>query len=233
MDSPSSGTSAASLKADAKDAASDLKDAASDKAQDLKHQAADALESRTQQGKKAAVGALGDVVDALHAGADELREHDRDSFARYADMAADQVEQFVGGVRDKSVGEMMDEAERFARRDPGLFIGGAFLLGVFGARFLKASSPDRFDRTAGGSGFGSRRSAGSYGGYAQGAFGNPYGTPNYGQASASPRSNAGSPGSNQGGYQPEMPDPDAKPAQTEADVRAAFGSDSTNSPSRS
>ena len=231
MDSPSSGTSASSLKTDAKDAAADLKDAASDKAQDLKHQAADALESRTQQGKKAAVGALGDVADALHAGADELREHDRDSFARYADMAADQVEQFVGGVRDKSVGEMMDEAERFARRDPGLFIGGAFLLGVFGARFLKASSPDRFDRTAGGSGFGSRRSAAPYGSPTAG-FGADY-RARYGSA---PRyENAGRGVASYQGYgeaQTAMPDPDAQPAQTEADVRAAFGSGSTNSPTR-
>ena len=149
------------VKADAKSAAADLKASATDAARGFKDDATDAAEQRARQGKRAATGALGDVAEALHAASEELRDHDRDQFAQYADRAADQVEQFVGSVRDKSVGELLDEAERFARRDPGLFIGGAFLLGVFGARFLKASSPDRFDRRAGGSGFG-RRTGDSY-----------------------------------------------------------------------
>ena len=131
-------------------------DSAADAARDLKDRAGEAAEERAQQGKRVATDALDDVAGALHAASDDLRDHDRDQFARYADVAADQVEQFVGSVRDKSVGELLDEAERFARRDRDLFIGGAFLLGVFGARFLKASSPDRFDRRAGGSGFGHR-----------------------------------------------------------------------------
>ncbi len=80
-----------------------------------------------------------DASTALHAAGDALHDENRDAFARYAEQAAGQVEQFTSAIRDRSVGEILDEAERFARREPGLFIGGAFLLGIAGARFLKAS----------------------------------------------------------------------------------------------
>jgi hypothetical protein len=35
---------------------------------------------------------------------------------------------------------MIQEVERFARRQPALFLGGAFTLGLIAARFLKSSS---------------------------------------------------------------------------------------------
>jgi hypothetical protein len=37
------------------------------------------------------------------------------------------------------VDDLLREAEEFARRDPALFLGVAFTLGVLGARFLKSS----------------------------------------------------------------------------------------------
>ena len=137
----------------------DVQAEAKAKASELKKKAQDEAEDRLAQGKKKASSALDDVASALHDTGDALRDRDRDAFARYAEAAADQVDQFTGAIRDRSVGEILDEAERFARRDPGLFIGGAFLLGIFGARFLKASSPvggrsgSSYGRThAGGSG---------------------------------------------------------------------------------
>ncbi len=127
----------------AKDAAADAVDTAKDKAGDLVDQAKTAATDRLETGKDQATGLLGDAADALHDTADALREHDNDAFARYADAAADQVAHFTSALRGKSVGELFDEAERFARRDPGLFLGGAFVLGIFGSRFLKAATPQR------------------------------------------------------------------------------------------
>ena len=80
--------------------------------------------------KDQATGVLDDASTALHAAGDALHDENRDAFARYAEQAAGQVEQFTSAIRDRSVGEILDEAERFARREPGLFIGGAFLLGI-------------------------------------------------------------------------------------------------------
>ena len=134
----------------AKSAAEDVADKATDKAKAVAGDAASAAQSTAETGKAQATGALDDVADVLHDTSDSLRDHDRDAFAQYADQAARQVEQFTSAIRDRSVGEILDEAERFARREPGLFVGGAFLLGIFGARFLKADAPGS-DR-AGGSG---------------------------------------------------------------------------------
>ncbi len=144
MDSPSPSRSGGSSDpvAEAKAKASALKDDVKDKAAGLADQAQTEAKERVDAGKQKAAGALENVADALHDTGDALRENDQDAFARYADNAADQLDQFVDGIRDRSVGELFDEAERFARQDPGLFVGGAFLLGIFGARFLKASASD-------------------------------------------------------------------------------------------
>ena len=115
--------------------------------------AADAVEQRKTQ----ATDLLDETAGALHDAADALRDGDHDVFARYAESAADQVAHFTDSIRSKSVGQLLDEAEGFARRDPGLFLSGAFLLGIFGARFVKASAPPRAGRA------GLQRNA-SYGG---------------------------------------------------------------------
>src|SRR5690606_10454289 len=135
-------------------------------ASELKDKVQHEAEDRLAEGKATATGALEDVAGALHQAGDALRERDRDAFARYADAAADQVEQFTHSIRDRNVGEILDEAQRFARRDPGLFIGGAFLLGIVGARFLKASAPrsgyggSDYGRSDYGSGYGGARPRG-------------------------------------------------------------------------
>lgn len=152
---PAGGSSPKNVTAETKAKASGLKDEAQEEAKD-----------RLAEGKSKAAGALEDVADALHDTGDALRDRDRDAFARYADTAAEQVEQFTRSIRDRNVGDLLNEAERFARRDAGLFIGGAFLLGIFGARFLKASAPggnrEDYGRTGyvGGGAGGSRRPSG-------------------------------------------------------------------------
>ena len=64
----------------------------------------------------------------------------------------------------------MHDAQRLARRQPALFVGGAFALGLLGARFLKSSSPEhRYAGYSGerdlssGSGFAERGQAGRFG----------------------------------------------------------------------
>ena len=138
-------------------------DEAKDTAKDLKNKAESAATDKLAHGKDQAAGVLDDVAEALHDTSDSLRDHHQDAFAQFADSAASQVEAFTQAIRGRNVGELLDEAERFARRDSGLFIGGAFLLGIAGARFLKASAPtsSRSFRsgTSSGNAFGSPRPA--------------------------------------------------------------------------
>lgn len=58
---------------------------------------------------------------------------------KYGDSLAEQVEKISHYVEDKDFGELARDAEQFARRNPALFVGGAFALGILAARFLKSS----------------------------------------------------------------------------------------------
>ncbi|HJR60568.1 MAG TPA: hypothetical protein VJ813_14250 [Vicinamibacterales bacterium] len=95
--------------------------------------------------KNRATDGLGSVAQAVRQTTQHLRNEQHDTVARYAEQAADQIERFSQRLREKDVGELMNDAQRLARRQPAMFVGGAFALGLVGARFLKSSSRDRHD----------------------------------------------------------------------------------------
>lgn len=89
------------------------------------------------------------VAQAFRETGQQLRGQDQAAIAQYTDRAAQQLESLAGYLQGRDLGELMDDVERFARREPALFLGGAVAAGLFLARFLKSSSPDR--------GYGNRR----------------------------------------------------------------------------
>ena len=90
--------------------------------------------------KEKATDGLGSVAAMVRQGTQQLRDQRHDTIAGYVDQAADQIEKFSRQLRDKDVGELLDDAQRLARRRPAVFIGSAFAIGVIGARFFKSSS---------------------------------------------------------------------------------------------
>lgn len=96
-------------------------------------------ESAITQQKGRAAESLAAVADAIRKTGLDLRGQEHESLAGYAEKAAAQVERLGDTLRNREVGEIVDDVERFARRQPAVFLGGAFLLGVLAARFLKAS----------------------------------------------------------------------------------------------
>jgi hypothetical protein len=123
--------------------ASEARDAAAGVAREV----ADEVQRRTTARLGEQVGRaaerLGGVSQAVHAVGRQLREQDDDAMAAWAERAAEQVDRFSGYLRGKDVDELLYEGERFARRQPALFLGGAFALGLLAARFLKSSG--RYD----------------------------------------------------------------------------------------
>lgn len=65
-----------------------------------------------------------------------------DMTAKYTDSIAGQVEQVSRYLDGKDLREMANDVERFARRNPVVFLGGAFALGLLAARFLKSGNPN-------------------------------------------------------------------------------------------
>ena len=93
--------------------------------------------------KNRATDGLGSLAEAVRKTSQPLRENNQDTIARYVEQAADQIERVSTRLRERDVSELMQDAQRLARRQPALFIGGAFALGVLAARFLKSSAGDQ------------------------------------------------------------------------------------------
>jgi hypothetical protein len=83
--------------------------------------------------------ALGRVAEAVRSSTQKLRDEQHDTIASYVDKAADQIETWSRRLREKDVNELLSDVQRLARRQPAVFIGSAFALGLVGARFLKSS----------------------------------------------------------------------------------------------
>ena len=114
---------------------------AQEKTKQVMDQAQEKAKSALTDQKSQAAEGLGSVAQAIRQTGETLRQQDQGTFvAQYADKMADQVERFSNQLRDKDVEQFIGDAQDLARRQPGLFIGGAFALGVFLARFIKSSS---------------------------------------------------------------------------------------------
>jgi hypothetical protein len=117
-------------------------DQAKDKAGEVVGQVREQAKSQVAGQKDRAAESLGSVAQALHQTGQQLRDQDNSTVAQYIDTAANQVDRVSGFLRERDLQDIVTEVERFARRQPAVFVGGAALLGMIGARFLR-SSQDR------------------------------------------------------------------------------------------
>ncbi len=100
--------------------------------------------------KDKACRTLDDFAGALHAAARNLKKEEQDFPARYADLAADQVERLSRTLRTREWDGLIADAEGFARRNPGLFMGGAMLAGFLIARAVRgAAAQDDYSASRG------------------------------------------------------------------------------------
>lgn len=131
-------TSGGAGRAQMGDAAEQAKAKAQQLVGDAQHRASEQVQSRLDTQKHRAAESLSGVAQSLHATSQQLQGQ-QDGASRYVRQAADRVENLASHLQDRDVGEIIDEVEDFARRQPAVFLGGAFALGVLGARFLKSS----------------------------------------------------------------------------------------------
>lgn len=137
----SQGSTGQSAVGQVKQTASNVTDQAKEQAGQLADQARTQVTSRISDQKGRAAEGLGSMAEALRQTGQQLRDQDQSGITQYVDQAADQVERLSTYLRENEIGDLVNDVERFARRQPTLFIGGAFTLGLLAARFLKSSSP--------------------------------------------------------------------------------------------
>src|SRR5215212_2781130 len=104
-------------------------------------QARDQMSSRLAGQKDRAAEGLTSIAQALRQTGQQLRDQNQQAVTGYIDGAASQVERVSNYLRQNDLGGLIDDVEEFARRQPALFLGGTFVLGMLGARFLKSSRP--------------------------------------------------------------------------------------------
>jgi hypothetical protein len=107
--------------------------------------------------KDRATEGLGTVAEAVRRSTEVLRTENHETAARFVERAAEQLQNVSTRLRQKDIGEILDDAGRLARRQPAIFIGLSFAAGLLTARFLK-SSQERADRERG---FGGRTAGGA------------------------------------------------------------------------
>ncbi len=93
--------------------------------------------------KESAVSELSTVVNAVRRFGETLNSEGNGPIARFAaqygDKAANSLDQLANYLRDQDPKRLLDDVQKFGRRQPALLIGGAFLLGFAGARVIKSS----------------------------------------------------------------------------------------------
>ncbi|MFC3126107.1 hypothetical protein ACFOD4_13650 [Pseudoroseomonas globiformis] len=126
---------AGDVKAQGQEALADIKDAGADVAAAAKSKAEDLAERGKQVGADRGEGLAG----AARRVADDLEETSPE-IARHVRSAADSISSVSASLRDRSVGDLLNEVNGFARRQPAAFFGAAVLAGFAITRFAKSSS---------------------------------------------------------------------------------------------
>jgi ABC-type transporter Mla subunit MlaD len=138
------------------DAAQELHEAADDVTRHVRQAAEHASEAASKarekaealadHGKQMGVGQMHGIARAARGAADELQDQSPE-MARAVRQAADGLDKAANSIRGKSVGEIVDMFDGFARRQPAAYFGGAVLAGFVLTRFMK-SRADRPVRSA-------------------------------------------------------------------------------------
>ncbi len=136
-------------------------------ASNMASQAKEQVNAQFDTRKDKAVETIGNVATAIRETSDKLKGVG--PLGDVAGRAADGIESVAEFFEGKQIGDIVRDVEKFARREPALFVGAAFALGLIGGRFLKSSHRNT-DTGAGGQYARSGGGGGSFERY-EGAYG--------------------------------------------------------------
>jgi len=111
-------------------------------AEKASEQALSQLEARKAQ----AAEGLGSVAQALDQTSEQLRNQQQEVMPEYLHGAAETIRGAAEYLKRNDVRQLIENVRTVARRQPELFLGGAFVLGLLTARFLKSSGDGRARR---------------------------------------------------------------------------------------
>ena len=108
------------------------------------------VRTRVDDGKAKVARTLSSVASSLKESSLDMQTGDAAAIGGVVERVATQVERAADYLERSDMEEIVGGVERFARRNPALFIGAAFAVGVLGARFLKSSARGQVASFSGG-----------------------------------------------------------------------------------
>ena len=125
---------------------------ATDSAAHLAERAADLGLQQADRGREQAAHGLEEVIKGIRRVSTDM-QGEQPAIANAALSAADHAERVAQYLRQTDARQMIGKVESVARRQPLIFIGGAFLLGVAASRFIKAAGGNQDTRAGYRSGY--------------------------------------------------------------------------------
>jgi hypothetical protein len=128
----------------------DIVDDLREQATQVKNTVVEAARARArsafQHQQERAADAADGVASVLHQAAQKFSEGNQGMVADYTNNAANRIDDFAQNLRQRQLDELVGDIEDYARRQPEIFIGGAFALGFVAARFVKSARARRLGR---------------------------------------------------------------------------------------
>jgi ElaB/YqjD/DUF883 family membrane-anchored ribosome-binding protein len=124
-----------------------VKEKVQDVPQQAKGQTRDQLRDQIDTRSTQAGEQLRSAAQAVRRASAQLREEGQETPAKVVDQLADRAERLGGYLTEADGSRILRDVERFARRQPWLFVGGSAIVGFFASRFMKASSSRRFEES--------------------------------------------------------------------------------------
>lgn len=110
-----------------------------------KEQAKRAATQVTEQAKTTVDTRMSEVANELGSVANAVRQTsyevagESETVARYGERIAEHLEGVSSYLNEKGVEDVLTDLQEFARRQPAVFLGGAFMLGMVVGRFVRSS----------------------------------------------------------------------------------------------
>jgi hypothetical protein len=134
---------------EAQEKAQEVAGEAQEKAREAAGKAQQNLRQQIDDRSTQAGAQVSSTAQDLRSVGEELRKQGKDTPAKLADRAAEQTEKVGSYLKDNGPDKMLEDVEDFGRQRPWAVMAGGLALGVVAARFLKASSRNRYQQRNG------------------------------------------------------------------------------------
>jgi uncharacterized protein YjbJ (UPF0337 family) len=142
----------ASESSGAQEKAQEVAGQAQEKAGEATERAQSMVREQVDQRSAQAGERVAATADDLRSVGEELRKQGKEGPAKFADKAAERSEQLGSYLRESDSDRLLSDVEELGRRQPLAVLAGGLVVGMAAARFLKASSRDRYQRRIGSEG---------------------------------------------------------------------------------